>query len=453
MMAKPITILVVDDDELHLQFVREALKPENVEVHTAPNGATGLALFREKRPHGVLLDLVLPDIGGMQLLPQMLAADPGAEIILMTGNYSTDSAVEAIRNGASDYLDKPLDLQRLRQRIGNLVAAREKRRHAKWLDEEAIETFTFEGIVGRSPLMLDLYERIRRVGPHFQTALVTGPTGTGKELVAEALHRSSPHPSKPLMVCNCSAITETLVESELFGYVRGAFTGATEDKIGLFEAATGGTVFLDEIGELSLSAQAKLLRVLQQREVQRLGSPGVRKVDVRVVAATNRKLRTLVQEKLFREDLFYRLSMIEITLPPLWERKEDLALLERHFLQRFSARQNRNIRGLTLRAQQVLNRHDWPGNVRELENVLGHACMFAEAEIIDIHHLPEYLRARTQTAVRSEGMVSLEEVQRSYARRVLERVEGNKARAAEVLGISRTTLYALLRENKPDATC
>jgi len=451
MMAKTITILVVDDDELHLQFVQHALKEENVEVYTAPNGKTGLALFLEKRPQGVLLDLVLPDIGGMQLLPQMLAADPGAEIILMTGNYSTESAVEAIRNGAGDYLNKPLDLPRFHQRIRRLVADSERRQRAKWLEQEVIETFTLEGIVGRSPLMLELFDRIRRVGPHFQTALITGPTGTGKELVAQALHRLSRNSSKPLLVCNCSAITETLVESELFGYVRGAFTGATADKMGLFEAANGGTVFLDEIGELSLPAQAKLLRILQQREVQRIGSPTVKTIDVRVVAATNRKLRTLVQEKLFREDLFHRLSMIEITLPSLSERKEDLVLLERHFLERFNAKLNRNLRGLTLRAQQILARHDWPGNVRELENVIGHASMFSQSEMIDVHDLPEYLRVPARAEAQNDGMMSLEKLQRLHARRVVAQVEGNKFQAAKILGISRNTLYGLLSDDDPDA--
>ena len=446
-MVKPITILAVDDDESHLQFVKQALRNENVEVYTAANGETGLALFLEKRPHGVLLDLALPDIGGMQLLPQMLAADPSTEIILMTGNYSPESAVEAIRNGASDYLDKPLDLPRFHQRIRRLIADSVRRQRAKQLDQELVETFTLEGIVGRSPLMLELFDRMRRVGPHFRTALVTGPTGTGKELVAHALHRLSGNASKPLLVCNCSAIAETLVESELFGYVRGAFTGATTDKIGLFEAANGGTVFLDEIGELSLSAQSKLLRVLQQREVQRIGSPAVKTIDVRVVAATNRKLRTLVQQKLFREDLFHRLSMIEITLPSLSDRKEDLVLLVRHFVQWFNVKLNRNLRGLTLRAQQVLARHDWPGNVRELENVIGHASMFSRSETIDVNDLPEYLRIPARAEAQSEGMMSLEELQRFHAHRVLAQVGGNKLRAAKILGISRNTLYGLLNHN------
>jgi two-component system response regulator HydG len=442
----PIGIVVIDDDEQHLGFVAAALTNENVRVYTAESGATGWKMFQEKRPQAVLLDLKLPDMNGMDLLARIADADPGVEVVLMTGHYSTESAVEAIHKGASDYLNKPLDLQKLRQRVNDLVANRQKRRHAEWLDQGVVETFTFEGIVGRSPLMLEVFSRIRRIAPHFQTALVTGPTGSGKELVARALHRLGRDASKPMVVCNCSAITETLIESELFGYVRGAFTGATSDKVGLFEYAAGGTLFLDEIGELSLSAQAKLLRVLQQKEIQRVGSPEVRKVDVRVIAATNRDLRKMVEEKTFREDLFYRVSMVEIRLPKLHERKEDLILLQRHFLQSFNAQMHRQIRGLTLRAQQRLARYDWPGNVRELENAIGQAYILTDSDVIDVDDLPEYLRRSSGGSEREEEMMSLKALQRLHVSRVLKRVAGNKAQAAEILGISRSTLYELLRE-------
>ncbi len=442
----PVGILVIDDDKQHLGFVAAALTDERVRVYTAEDGESGWKLFLNNRPHAVLLDLKLPDVKGMDLLARIVDTDPGVEVVLMTGHYSTESAVEAIRKGASDYLNKPLDLQKLRQRVHEIVANRQRRRHAEWLDQGVVETFTFEGIVGRSPLILELFSRIRRVAPHFQTALVTGPTGTGKELVARALHRFGRDASRPLVVCNCSAITETLIESELFGYVRGAFTGATSDKVGLFEYADGGTLFLDEIGELSLSAQAKLLRVLQQKEIQRVGSPEVRKVDVRVVAATNRDLRKMMTERLFREDLFFRLSMIEIRLPKLHERKEDLILLQRHFLQKFNAERNRNIRGLTLRAQQCLARYDWPGNVRELENAIGQAYMLTDSDVIDVDDLPEYLHRPLRRSAPEEGMMSLKALQRLHVSRVMKRVAGNKAQAAEILGISRSTLYELLRE-------
>src|SRR5207249_3639585 len=240
----------------------------------------------------------------------------------------------------------------------------------------------FAAMVGHSPAMLEVFHRIRRVAPHFRSVLVTGETGVGKELAAQALHRLSPVASGPFVTCNCSAVVETLAESELFGHVKGAFTGAVQDRIGVFEAANRGTVLLDEVGELSLSAQAKLLRVLQNQEIQRVGSPAVRRVDVRVMAATHRDLRSMVSAQRFREDLFYRLSMVSIKLPSLSQRKEDLPLLERYFLEKFAEQYSKPVRGLTRRAQAVLARHSWPGNVRELENVLGGACMMAEGESI-----------------------------------------------------------------------
>jgi transcriptional regulator with PAS, ATPase and Fis domain len=305
-------------------------------------------------------------------------------------------------------------------------------------------------MIGRSPQMLEVYSLIQRIACHFRVALVMGETGTGKELVARALHRLSPAATGPLAVCNCSAIVETLFESELFGYVKGAFTGATQDKIGLFEYANGGVLLLDEIGDMPLTTQAKLLRVLQTGELHRVGSPVTRKVDVRVVAATNRDLPALVAAKKFREDLYYRLSMVEIKLPPLSLRKEDLPLLQRHFVMRFRAQFNKPIRGLTRRAQALLAAHTWPGNVRELENVIGHASLMAEGEVIDVGDLPETLRTPS-TPSDSEGpLLTLAELDRQHARRVLERVGGNKVRAAEILGISRATLYRLLAEPEPE---
>src|SRR5581483_2282506 len=313
--------------------------------------------------------------------------------IIMTAHYSTQSAVEAIQNGACDYLNKPLNIQELRDRISGLLAQADERRKTHQLDQELVGAYQFEGIVGRSPLMLEVFAKIRRVAPHFRTVLVTGATGTGKELVARALHRLSPAASAPFTVRNCSAIVETLLESELFGYVRGAFTGATHDKVGVFEYANGGTVFLDEIGDLPFSAQAKLLRILQNGEVQRVGSPNPRTVDVRVIAATHHNLRDLVKEGKFREDLFYRLSMVEVELPKLMDRREDLPLLQRHFLEKFAAQYSKPVSGMTRRAQARLASYTWPGNVRELENVIGSAAIMVEGPVIDIRDFPEPLRS------------------------------------------------------------
>lgn len=416
---------------------------------TASDAEAGLELFLRARPDVVLLDLVLPKMNGMELLDRMVAADPGANVILMAAHYSTDSAVEAIQKGACDYLTKPLDITKLRNRISVLLADAEKRKRALHLDHALIETFQLEGMIGRSPVMLDTFAKIRRVAPHFQTVLVTGATGTGKELVAQALHRLSPYGSGPFVICNCSALVETLLESELFGYVRGAFTGATQDKIGLFEHASGGTVFLDEIGELSPPAQAKLLRVLQQKEVQRVGSPVTRAVDVRVIGATNRQLRAMVADGQFREDLYYRLSMVEIPLPRLLERKEDLPLLQKHFVNKFATQYRKKIDGITRRAQRRMAAYAWPGNVRELENVIGNAAMMTEGNTIDMGDLPEPLRGLSgnNTAL-DDATLSMEEVQTRHLLHVLERVDGNKTRAAEILGISRATVYKILAEIK-----
>jgi len=369
-------------------------------------------------------------------------------VMLMTGHYSTEAAVEAIQKGAYDYLNKPLSVEKLRQRVDQLIAEARQRRRTLQLDRELLKVYEFEGLLGRSPLMLDVFARVRRVAPHFRTVLVTGATGTGKELVARALHRLSPAASGTFAVCNCSAIVETLFESELFGYVKGAFTGATQDKSGLFEYANGGTLFLDEIGEMPLATQAKLLRVLQSQEIQRVGSPAVRKVDVRVVAATNRDLRARVGEKEFRDDLYYRLSMVEVKLPLLAERKEDVPLLVRYLVERFATQYNKPIRGLTRRAQALLARYSWPGNVRELENALGHACMMVEGDLIDVRDFPDTLRKPAERElVEDEDLIPLDELQRRHALRVLARVGGNKKRAAEILGIARTTLYQLLAES------
>jgi DNA-binding NtrC family response regulator len=423
------------------------LEQEGRRIITSADAVEGLQLFQKERPGLTLVDLVMPKMGGIKVLEQMLTHDPSAEVILMTGHYTPESAVEAIRKGASDYIAKPLNIQTLRERVGAIASEAKRPQKALQLDHELVQTWQFEGIVGRSPAMLDLFAKIRRVAPHFHTALITGATGTGKERVAQALHRISPVAKKTFAVCNCSALPDTLYESELFGYVRGAFTGALQDKAGLFEYANGGTIFLDEIGDMPLAGQAKLLRVLQNREIQRVGSPVPRPIDVRVIAATNQDLRKLVSEKRFREDLFYRLSMVEIQLPPLTSRIEDLPLLERHFMEKASARFHKLIRGLTPRAQMVLSGYHWPGNVRELENVIGNACMMSEGNMLDIGDLPGYLLEPAPPRVtEGEEILTLEEVQKRYVIDTLKRFGGNKVRTAEVLGIAKSTIYNILQK-------
>ena len=446
-----VRLVAIDDDSATLQLISTVLAQDDLEILTATDPEVGLEIIHKKRPQIVLTDLMMPKMGGMELLERVQAFNPTTEVILMTGQYSTESAVEAIQKGASDYMNKPLSVEKQRHRIENLVQEARRTQRALQLDHELVEAYRFEGMIGRSVQMLDVYTRIRRVAPHYRTALVTGPTGTGKELVARSLHHLSPVASGPFAVCNCSAIIETLFESELFGYVKGAFTGATQDKIGVFEYANGGTLLLDEIGEMPLTTQAKLLRVLQSQEIQRVGSPAVRKIDVRVVAATNRDLRALAAEKQFREDLYYRLSMVEIALPSLLDRLEDLPLLERHFMERFAAQYNKPLAALTRRAQALLARHSWPGNVRELENVFGHACMMAEGNTIDVPDLPGYLsNPESRGLLQDDVMLPLEELDRRHARRVLGHVGGNKVRAAEILGVSRATLYRLIADEKSE---
>jgi DNA-binding NtrC family response regulator len=450
-MTTPVSLklLAIDDNADNLELIASALERKELKIFTSQDPEEGLQIFLRERPRIILLDLVMPKVSGMEILEKIVSIDPGAEVILITAHYSTESAVEAIQKGASDYLNKPLNIERLRSRISNLLADAETRQKSLRLDQELIDAYQFEGMVGRSPLMLEVYAKIRRIAPHFHTALVTGATGTGKELVARALHRLSPASRGPFVVCNCSALVETLVESELFGFVRGAFTGADRDKIGLFEHADGGTIFMDEIGELTPAAQAKFLRVLQNRQVQRLGSLTPRNIDVRVIAATHRNLQAMVRDNLFREDLYYRLAVVEIGLPPLAARREDLPLLERYFIEKFSTEYNKPIAGLVRRAQTRLATYSWPGNVREMENVLGNACMMAEGELIDITDLPERMRAPArEDAAAGEEILSLEEVQRRHILKVVELVGGNKTRAAEVLGIGRATIFKILASMK-----
>ncbi len=437
-------LLAIEDDPYSRALIIDTFSQEGLQILTASDPDAGFELFLQAQPRNVVLDLNLPEATAMDLMERMVRTDPSVNVILVSDHYSPDSAVEAIQKGACDYLARPIDFQRLRTRIVSLLAEAEIRQKTMGLDYDLMEACQFKGMVSRSPLMLEVFAKMRRAAPHFRTALITGATGTGKELVARALHTLSPALDDRFVVCNCSALVESLVESELFGYVKGAFTGAIRDKVGLFESADGGIIFLDEIGELSPGAQAKLLRVLQDHKVRRVGSAVAREVDLRVIAATNRDLRAMVREGKFREDLYYRLAVVEIELPALTDRREDLPLLQRYFVEKFAAAYKKPIAGLTRRAQSRIATYPWPGNIRELESVIGNACMMTEGKFLDINDLPDRIQAQSSGQSTDEAFFSLEEIQRRHVMRVLDRVGGNKARAAQILGVGRATIYQLL---------
>lgn len=398
-----------------------------------------------------VLDLKLPDIDGIEVLRRIRAAQPRVEAILLTGDYSTEAAVAAIKAGASDYLTKPVDVERFRQALGSSVESIRRHQELQLAESDLAAKFSFEGIVGCSPAIRNIFDLVRRIGPHFRTALVTGPSGTGKELVVRALHAHSSRSHGPFVVCNCAAIPPTLIEAELFGRVKGAYTGAVGPSSGFFGRAAGGTLMLDEISELPLTAQASLLRAVQFGEVQRLGADAPVHVDVRIVACTNRDLRAAVRNQTFREDLFFRLGTFELALPALAQRREDLPLLIRHFLERSQAELHKQIAGLTAGAEALLLEHDWPGNVRELEQVIHYGVVMAGSPWVDAGDLPAYLRVAQfetpQYPLRKPNRIAAEN---QHVLDVLVQAGGDKQEAARLLGVSRATLWRLLKRARQE---
>jgi DNA-binding NtrC family response regulator len=444
---------VVDDDPAMLETLLDTLRTLGYDAIGTTSAAEALEHVRSGRCRVVISDIKMPGMDGRALLEKALEHDPGMHVILATGYYSLDSAVDAIRRGAYDYFSKPVDRERLKRTLDEISEIYSQRARIRELETQLLSDLNFHGIIGKSPAMLEVFDLSRKVAKHYTNVLIMGPTGCGKELVANAIHQMSPVSQQRFAVCNCSALVDTLLESQLFGHMRGAFTGATDTRPGLFEYANGGTVFLDEVGEMSLAMQSKLLRVIQNREIQRVGSPEVKHVDVRMIAATNRDLRAEVLAGRFREDLFYRLSTIQMRVPSLAERIDDIPLMIQFFLKKYNLAYSKHILGLSRRAQTVLLQHSWPGNVRELENVISGAAIKSVNEFIDVDDLPEHLQkptARPGTAEENWRPLPLNEVRRVHIHRVLDMCHGNRVRTAQLLGIGRTSLYRYLkRANKP----
>jgi len=449
---KPL-LLIVDDEQGILDVIGRFAERAGYDVITCSSGREAIAQMQTMRADLVMVDLRMPEVGGLDVLRAIRDLDPRCQAVLMTGYASVETAVEAIKLGATDYLSKPLDFARLEQLLVGVRDDLERRRSLLAIETDVAMRLEFCGMIGRGPAMQELFGMIRRLAPHVRTALVTGETGTGKELVARALHRMGPRRDRRFVAVNCSAVVETLFESELFGHMRGAFTGATENKPGLFELADNGTLFLDEIGELPTSVQAKLLRVLELGEVHRVGSLDPRRVNVHVIAATNRDLRAEVAAGRFRSDLYYRLNIVEVKLPALRERREDIPYLTAAFVRETAERLQKTLLGLTPGAERLLGVAAWDGNVRELKNVIERACILADSEFVTERELAVSMPAVTFTPGRSVAAPPadaapaddlLVNVEREHIQRALTRTNGNKKAAARILGLSRRALYRRL---------
>ncbi len=446
--ARP-TLLVVDDEAPVLRLIERFAAKTGFDVATCESGSEAMQLLARKPADLAMVDLRMPDVNGLDLLRQIRRAVPGCEVILMTGHASVESAVDAIKLGAREFLTKPFDFDSLRKVLAGIRDELSRRAQVVALESAVARQLEFCGMLGRSPVMQEVFSLIQRLAPHAKAVLLSGETGTGKELAARAFHQAGPRRTKPFITVNCSAVVATLFESELFGHVRGAFTGAVEAKSGLFEAAQGGTLFLDEVGELPLTVQAKLLRTLEFGEVQRIGSLQTRRVDVTVIAATNRDLRVEVAAGRFRSDLVYRLNVVEVELPPLRDRREDIPYLTAAFIDDCAERMRKRLTGLTPGAEQMLLDAHWGGNVRELKNVVERACMLAEGNLITEREIEGNLGpapAGSQTA-QTRAPAALEAVERGHIVDILRQVNGNRMAAAKILGISRRALYRRLERH------
>ncbi len=445
-MPEKARILVVDDDRGHAEAAAESLERAGYATRVAASGTEGLRAVEQDPFDLVLADLVMRDLSGIDLVRRVKARAPETEVIVMTGYPSYETALEAMDEGAYDYLNKPLDLNILRAKIRKALEKQKLVRSNLELRRELDKKYGFEGIIGSSEPMQAIFDVLRQVAPSNATVLIAGESGTGKELVARAVHANSPRRGNRFMPLNCAALSETLLESELFGYEKGAFTGADRTHKGRFEVAHGGTLFLDEIGDLPLPVQIKLLRVIEDGEVFRVGSNDPIRVDVRLVAATNKDLPTLIRDGRFREDLYYRLKVVTLELPPLRDRLEDLPLLVEAFLREFASMYGKKALEVSPAALELLYDYGWPGNVRELRNCMESMTVLDRDGRIDVEDVPRYVRQPASAEAGSAvGGVNLEEGERERIRKALAMCEGNREKAAKMLGIGERTLYRKIK--------
>jgi DNA-binding NtrC family response regulator len=441
-------LILADNFDFYLP-IQKFLSSKGIQIYYSSKKEDFHSVIREKEIKVVLLDLKEKEIQDFSLLKTIKNFDPLIEIIIAGDKISASKIAEAIKLGATDYLIKPIEIKKLYYILKNIQEKISLRKSTYELEKELVQKYVFEGMVGKNPQMLEVFSLIERVSKYPVSVLITGETGTGKEMVARAIHNLSPRKDKKFVVCDCASIPETLFESELFGYLKGAFTGADRAKDGLFKEADGGTIFLDEIAEIPVAVQSKLLRVLEEQQFRPLGSTKNVKVDVRIICATSRDLRESIKRGDFREDLFHRINVVEIKLPPLRERKEDIPLLCSYFLEKFNKKFNKKILGISQRAKKILFNYPWPGNVRELENTIERAVMLCEEKFIDLKDLPDSIKKyeyEEEILYPIYSNLTLEELEKRHILTVLKRTNNNKQKAAKLLGLSRPALYRKLKK-------
>ncbi len=441
------TILIIDDEKNIREGLSAALELDGYSVKLAANGAEGLALIEKGDIDLVITDLRMPGVSGEEVLAKVRGESPGIPVIVLTGHGSIDTAVDAMRNGAYDFLTKPLSLDRLSLIVKRALAGRELEIRHSSLQQELDAKTSFESIIGKSNEMQRIFQMVRKAADSKASVLITGESGTGKELIANALHNLSPRKDNPFIKVHCAALSETLLESELFGHEKGAFTGAASRKRGRFELANTGTIFLDEIGEINQNVQIKILRVLQDKRFERVGGEETLEVDVRVIAATNRNLEEEITQGRFREDLFYRLNVVHIQVPPLRDRKDDIPLMLNAFLDEFNRENNKSITGFDSRSRSALYKYDWPGNIRQLRNCVESAVVMCSGNEITLEDLPPTVRGAAESNVIQVPMgVTMAEAEKIIIQQNLASNQGNKTKTADILGIGRKTLHRKLEE-------